>query len=187
MNVGKPHYTFILENDNKHIAEIKTPTDNIKKLGDKNLKDLELNDENIETIKTHFQEKIKNLEQEKADKEKAAAEAAQKAADDAASKAKADEVKSAEEPVVEEPVVEEPVVEEPVVEEPVVEEPVVEEPVVEGGPTLEERTAARKEKDQEESIGLAGMGITAGGKKRKTQKKRRTRRSRKNKRKTSKK
>ena len=162
MDVTKPHYTFILEKDNKHISQIKTPSKNINKIGDKNLKDLELNDENIETIKTHFQDEIKQLEKDKADKEKAAAEAAQKAADEAAAKAKADEVKSAEEPVVEEP-------------------------VVEGDPTLEERTAARKEKDQEESIGLAGMGITAGGKKRKTQKKRRTRRNNKNKRKTSKK
>ena len=70
MDLTKPHYTFILENDNNHISQIANRKGTIlagtEIIGDKKLNTMELNDENIDKIKSHFQGKIAELQQKKA-------------------------------------------------------------------------------------------------------------------------
>ena len=75
MDLTKPHYTFILENDNNHISQIANRKGTIlagtEIIGDKKLNTMELNDENIDKIKSHFQGKIAELQQKKAAEEEA--------------------------------------------------------------------------------------------------------------------
>ena len=69
MDSFKPHYTFILTDDNKHIKQIKFPTGKpVTEIGGKNLKEIELNDEGIATIKDYFQGEIEKKKQENANK-----------------------------------------------------------------------------------------------------------------------
>jgi len=89
MDLTKPHYTFILENDNNHIAQISNRMGTIlagtEIIGDKKLNTMELNDENIDKIKSHFQVKIADLQQKKdeAEAKKKAEEEAKKAEEEA--------------------------------------------------------------------------------------------------------
>ena len=172
MDLTKPHYTFILENDNNHISQIANRKGTIlagtEIIGDKKLNTMELNDENIDKIKSHFQGKIAELQQKKA------AELQQKKA---AEKEEAEEEKEEAEEADATP----------------------EGKGAAGsgagsgafiGPVNPETLAIADSPSSEEQLVVTAETPSRleGGKKiRKTQKKRRTRRNKKNKRKTSKK
>jgi len=186
MDLTKPHYTFILENDNNHISQIANRKGTIlagtEIIGDKKLNTMELNDENIDKIKSHFQGKIAELQQKKAAEKEEAEEEKEEAEGKGAAGSGAAGSGAADSGAFIGPVT-------PERQLTIADSPEAGSGAFIGPVKPETLAIADSPSSEEQLVAIADSTENQeGGKKiRKTQKKRRTRRNKKNKRKTSKK